>query len=294
MEKGSKNKQRSHKPKQSNYIKPAVITLLSWAMLFSGYKIVSYVIESIQTKTRSAELETIANPSELSSENEQSAETICDENVENNPDSICSPEKNQALSNAYWQYLDTPLLSVDIEALKNENTDTVGWIQVPGTYVNYPFVQTGDNSYYLEHSFDKSYNSAGWVFLDYRNTKSLDQKNNIIYAHGRIDNAMFGSLRWVLNSNWLDNSDNHVIRTVTETGSKNWQVFSVYRIRTTSDYLKTSFTSDRSFVEFLEMIKSRSVKDFGIELGNDIKILTLSTCYNDDEKLVIHAFRVEN
>ena len=155
-------------------------------------------------------------------------------------------------------------------------------------------MQTVDNSFYLYHSFDGSYNNAGWVFLDYRNSKDLGSKNNIIYAHGRLDNAMFGSLRWTLSNNWLNNPENHVLRTVSESESKNWQVFSVYRIKTTSDYLKTSFTTDQSFIEFAEMLKGRSVKDFGVEINKTMQILTLSTCYNDDEKLVIHAVRINN
>ncbi len=294
MNRSDKNKHKSPKLKPKSIIAKTIVIFAALAMLFSGYKIVVYFIESAQTKARIAELETIGEPTEIPSENEQSAEAICDENVSENPDSICNPERNQELPNAYWQYLNTSLLSVNLEALKHENTDTVGWIQVPGTNVNYPFVQTSDNTFYLSHSFDKSYNMAGWVFLDYRNSKNLDQKNNIIYAHGRIDNAMFGSLRWALNDNWLNNAENHVIRTVSETGSKNWQVFSIYRIKTTSDYLKTSFTSNNSFTEFIKMIKGRSVKDFGAEIDSSIQILTLSTCYNDDDKLVIHAFRLEN
>ena len=65
--------------------------------------------------------------------------------------------------------------------LKNINTDIKGWIQVNGTSIDYPFVQTNDNKYYLNHSLDKSKNSAGWVFLDYRNNLSLQEKNTIIY-----------------------------------------------------------------------------------------------------------------
>ena len=49
--------------------------------------------------------------------------------------------------------------------------------------INYPFVQTSDNDYYLNHSFNKKYNDAGWVFMDYRNNASNFDKNTILYAH---------------------------------------------------------------------------------------------------------------
>ena len=53
------------------------------------------------------------------------------------------------------------LINVDFNELKKINSNTKGWIQVNGTNINYPFVQAKDNKFYLTHSFDKSYNSAG-------------------------------------------------------------------------------------------------------------------------------------
>ena len=71
------------------------------------------------------------------------------------------------------------LIDVDFTELKKVNSDVKGWIQVNGTNINYPFVQTKDTKFYLNHSFDKKYNDAGWVFLDYRNNIDLSNKNNI-------------------------------------------------------------------------------------------------------------------
>ena len=68
-----------------------------------------------------------------------------------------------------------------------------------------------------------------------------------------------------------------------------WQIFSTYKIPTTSDYIKTSFISDDEYMAFLETIKNRSEFNFNVDLNSDDKILTLSTCYNDTEKMVVHA-----
>ena len=92
------------------------------------------------------------------------------------------------------------LINVDFQELKSTNNQTVGWIQVNGTNINYPFVQANDNKYYLTHSFDKSHNTSGWVFLDYRNNIQTLDKNTILYAHGRIDKTMFGTLKNILNN----------------------------------------------------------------------------------------------
>ena len=104
------------------------------------------------------------------------------------------------------------LLEVDFNELLRKNPDTVGWIEVKGTNINYPIVQTTDNSYYLNHAFDGSKNEAGWVFMDYRNDSVNFNQNTIIYAHSRLTGSMFGSLKKHLNSSWYTNKNNHIIR----------------------------------------------------------------------------------
>ena len=188
-----------------------------------------------------------------------------------------------------WYYITFPLINVDFKELKVKNNDTVGWINVNNTNINYPFVQTDNNNYYLTHSFDKTYNEAGWVFLDYRNETNFSDKNTIIYAHSRLDKTMFGSLSKVLKEEWYTNKDNHIIRISTETENTLWQIFSVYVIETESYYITTNFVSDNEYQTFLDTIKSRSKYNFNTELSINDSILTLSTCYSDTEKTVVHA-----
>ena len=192
-------------------------------------------------------------------------------------------------SNPYWYYITFPLIDVDISNLKSQNSDTVGWINVNNTNVNYPFVHTNNNDYYLKHSFDKSYNAAGWIFLDYRNNTIFSDRNNIIYGHSRLDKTMFGSLNKVLKSEWYSNKDNHIIRISLENENTLWQIFSVYKIETETYYITTNFNSDNEYMEFLNTIKNRSLYDFNANLNKDDKILTLSTCYSDNERTVVHA-----
>ena len=180
------------------------------------------------------------------------------------------------------------MINVDFNDLKRTNPDVVSWVKVNGTNNNYPFVQVNDNKYYLTHSFNKSYNAAGWVFLDYRNNNT-NNKNTIIYAHGRTDKTMFGTLRKVLNNGWLNNTDNFVIKISTETENSLWQIFSVYHIPTTSDYLKTDFDEDTEYQNFLDMIKNRSSYNFNTSVNSNDNILTLFTCYSNSDKMVVHA-----
>ena len=216
------------------------------------------------------------------SENIEVEEVIDDENTE-----LVNEEENE-LSD-YWYYITFHLINVDIGNLKVKNKDTVGWINVNNTNINYPFVQANDNNYYLNHSFDNSVNKAGWVFLDYRNDNNLSDKNNIIYAHSRLDKTMFGSLNDTLKYSWYSNKDNHIIKISTEKENTLWQIFSVYKIPVESYYITTNFLNDSAFEDFLDVIKKRSVFDFNTNLTKDDRILTLSTCYSDKERTVIHA-----
>ena len=197
-------------------------------------------------------------------------------------------ENNEEKSNPYWDYIKMNLLNVDFNKLLKINKDTKGWVQVSGTNINYPFVQNDNNDFYLNHSFDKSYNSAGWVFMDYRNNNIIN-KNTILYAHGRYDETMFGSLKNIFNSSWFDNKNNHIVRLSTLEENSLWQVFSVYIIPTTNDYIKVAFESDDDFFTWVNMIKDGSHYKFNTNINNNDNILTLSTCYNNNEKVVLHA-----
>ena len=90
-------------------------------------------------------------------------------------------------------------------------------------------------------------------------------------------------------SSWYQNKSNHIIRISTELENTLWQVFSVYKIEEESYYIKTDFSNDTEFNDFLTTIKNRSKYDFNTELTSSDKILTLSTCANDKERYVVHA-----
>lgn len=192
-------------------------------------------------------------------------------------------------ANDYWDYINTPLISVDFNSLINKNKDTVAWVKLNGTNINYPVVQTTDNNYYLHHAFDNSYNEAGWVYMDYRNNPEDFNQNTIIYGHGMNNNTIFGSLRYVVDSWWYENPDNHILKISTKYENTLWQVFSVYTIPEESYYLQTDFDDYEKFTEFLGNLSSRSFYNFGVQLNQNDKIVTLSSCYNNQLRVVLHA-----
>lgn len=170
------------------------------------------------------------------------------------------------------------------------NNETVGWLKVKNTKINMPVTQHKDNKYYLNYSYYKKKNTHGWVFVDYRNdTKKLDQ-NTIFYGHRNNLGIMFGSLKNVLNKSWYTNKDNQIITFNTLDKNMKWQIFSIYTIKNTTDYLTVNFGSEKSYTDFLNKIQKRSIYNFKVKLNSDDKIITLSTCYkNSNNRLVIHA-----
>ena len=99
----------------------------------------------------------------------------------------------------------------------------------------------------------------------------------------------FGSLKDTLKSSWQSNKDNYIIKISTEKENSLWQIFSIYHIPTTNDYLQTEFKDEREYQSFLNILKNRSNHNFNTSITSNDTILTLSTCYNDSEKMVVHA-----
>lgn len=195
-----------------------------------------------------------------------------------NTDEIISTENNRVIKNTY------------ISSLYAINPDVIGWLKVNNTNVDYPVVQTNDNDYYLKHNLNKENDINGWIFMDYRNSLYNMDVNTIIYGHNMYySGVMFGSLTKAYKKDWYSNPDNLVISFNTIYETMNYQIFSIYKTPKTKDYLKTYFADDHEFNDFVQMIQERSIHDFGVDVNSGDKILTLSTCTGENERLVIHA-----
>ena len=124
--------------------------------------------------------------------------------------------------------------------------------------------------------------------MDYRNNPNNLDKNTIIYGHSGNNKVMFGDLYKTINSNWYNN--NHFIELDFKDRNTKWQIFSIYIVPVTNDYLSINFNNDESFINFINLIKNRSINNFNINVTSSDKILTISTCYkNSSNRLVIHA-----
>lgn len=169
--------------------------------------------------------------------------------------------------------------TLDFSSLKKKNTDTVGWLEIKDTSINYPLVQTNNNNYYLTHSFDKSNNVNGWVFVNYINNKDFSDQNTTIFAH----DSLFKPLKNIYNSN---NKDNFNIYIYLEDKVYIYEVFSLY----ITDSYNVEILRDNLSTDVLQQVIENSSYDYNVEVDENDHILTLSTCFNEGEKrIIVHA-----
>ena len=181
-------------------------------------------------------------------------------------------------------------VEIDFNKLKEINPDTIAYLKVNNTNIDYIVVKGKDNEYYLKHNFERNWNVAGWVFGDYRNHFDETDKNLIIYGHNTRDGSMFDTLINVLKEEWYFNSENHDITLVTEMGTYHYQVFSTYSIIPEDYYITTNFESEKEFGKFVKTLQSRSIYNYNVDVTEEDKILTLSSCIGDGHKrVVLHA-----
>jgi len=280
---GKKEKKKTVKNKKLSF---AIMGLSVLVYLICVFYISRWYVQGLKIKYLTNDIISSTEIIEQEEVNEPTEEPV------EEPEPVESPtEDNEPVyyPNDYWDYMDVPFMNVNFNELLEKNSDTVGWIKVDGTKVNYPVVQSDDNDYYLSHAFNKRSNAGGWIFADYRDDFEEFGKNTIIYGHNMNNKTMFGSIPQMLNSSYLSNSDNYYIKVSTPSCNTVWKLFSIYTIEPEVYYLKTNFRT-YSFEEFINTLKSRSIYNFGIEVTSDDKILTLSTCDNTGTKRVaVHA-----
>ena len=185
--------------------------------------------------------------------------------------------------------------NVDISNIYSINSDCVGWIKMESLNINYPLVQTTNNDFYLTNSFDKTYNKAGWIFVDYRNILDGTDRNIVIYGHNRRDGSMFGNLKNILKDQKNIDKKDMKILLVINNKIQEYHVFSAYSISKEKYYLTTYFNNDKEFQDYINRAINNSVIDFNKNVSIEDKIITLSTCAdNNKDRVVVHAKIINN
>lgn len=196
------------------------------------------------------------------------------------------------------------------------NPDTVGYLKIDGTAIDYPVVKSTDNDYYLTHDFYRETSKSGSVMMDCNCVVSPDGNsgNMVLYGHNMAVGTFFACLSeyWrTLYDSYEEPSmqfykDHPTITFNTLYEEAEWKIFGIGLFNINDEYgevyynynNKHDFTSRDDFNHFIIDLMDRSdiFTDVDIEYGDDI--LTLSTCYwpfrsdMDNVRLAIFARKV--
>lgn len=175
------------------------------------------------------------------------------------------------------------------KSMKERNSDYVGWINIPGTNVNYPVVQGKDNDFYLTHNFDKQEDIGGGVFVSYNVSSPFLGRNTVIHSHHMKNGTMFGTLKKYKNEQFL--KQNPYVYITTETGQYKYQIFSVFVEEANKSTYAVDFEDNLEFHKFARDLKSKSAYETNVAVVQTDKIIMLSTCsYEiDNARLVVCA-----
>lgn len=201
-----------------------------------------------------------------------------------------------SVHNSNSKYPSRMLSSFD--TLYDQNSDIKGWITIPNTVINYPVVQTHDNSYYLSKGFNKTDDNHGTLFLDYRDNINPMSQNLIIYGHEMKDGQMFHSIRDYEKVSFYNSSP--IITFNTLYRNDKWKVFAAFIANTLPpkgyvfDYLITDFNSSKDFRSFIDEVNARSLIKTSVDVKPGDTLLTLSTCTYEfpEARFVVMARRV--
>ncbi len=186
----------------------------------------------------------------------------------------------------------TPVVyySQEMRSLITKNKDTVGYVEIDGTAIQYPVVRGKDNTYYENHTFLKKKNASGAIFMDSKNAADLSDFNLVLYGHNMKDGSMFHELLQYRKKAFTGKHRNIILKGLYE--KKTFYVFSAYTCSQDTDVRGFQYLTLSEKQIFLNVIAKRSVISAGsADLKADSQIITLVTCRENSNKdyFVVHG-----
>ncbi len=176
---------------------------------------------------------------------------------------------------------------VDFEKLKKANSDIYAWINIPDANVDYPILQSDkSNSYYLNRTINGEWSAYGSIYTEDYNSKDFSDFNTVIYGHNMKNGTMFGSLKKFRDASFFE--ENRYINVYMENRILKYEIFAACTWDNLHILANRNFDLEENRTAYLEEIFA--VRDMNSQINENIqvtaedKIITLSTCMNNDEK----------
>lgn len=205
-----------------------------------------------------------------------------------NTDTTAADTKAQTTEETTAAQTEPPLPDnpVDWQGLKGENPEIYAWINIPGTKVDYPVVQSlTDDSYYLRRDYLGNHSVSGCIFTQSKNSLNFDDPNTVMYGHYMYDGTFFGSLHNFRDPQFF--AEHKEAYVYTEGHILTYEIFAAYEYDDRHILYSFDFSDKAVFEEYLQSClnpqsMSRNVRE-GVTLNGDSKILTLSTCVQNSD-----------
>lgn len=172
-------------------------------------------------------------------------------------------------------------LDIDWEGLKAINSDIVGWIYLPDTNINYPVVKGSDNTYYLNHAYDKTPIHYGAIFMDTNTDFDSGALNTFIYGHNVWHGTMFRELENYSSESFY--RDHPVFYYYTPNHKYKCSIISFYMDTFDADTYKYDYADREHFEDYLKQIKQKSKYVTDQSIDNVERIISLYTCSYENE-----------
>ena len=169
------------------------------------------------------------------------------------------------------------------------NPETIAYVYAPGTELDEPVVQTGDNATYLDKTFEGGNQPLmGTVFMDTDNKKDFSDRLTWLFGHARgsqvEDHRMFNDVNFYDNQEYFNQHPYVVIETPER--KYYYEAMGLVIVPETTAFYRTSFTDDEDFTTQLKNIyESARTKNPNIKINASDKYLVLSTCREEDDTI---------
>lgn len=186
-------------------------------------------------------------------------------------------------------------MEIDFDSLKAVNDDVIGWIYVEALDgVSYPVVRGENNDTYLHMTYEKNYNFAGTIFIDYENSRDFSDCNTLVYGHNMKNGSMFGQLK-KFSQDPETYKKSKYFWIFTPDKNYRYEIISAYTTGVNSDTYTLFKGPGQEFEDYLKTIVSRSeIETNAGDLNMMDKIVTLSTCTgNQSTRFVVQGKRID-
>lgn len=189
----------------------------------------------------------------------------------------------------------TAPISIDFASLKSINDDVIGWIYMEALpQISYPVVQGEDNNTYLHQTYEKNYNFAGTIFIDYENKRDFSDCNTLVYGHNMKNGSMFAQLKKFTQDEETYKKSKYFWIFTPEKNYR-YEIISAYTTGVNSDTYTLFKGPGEEFEKYLEKIRGYSeIRTDAEGMNIKDKIITLSTCTgNEATRYVVQGKRVD-